>query len=75
MIQTQILNAPDLAFLPRLFITVLLIWLTGAVVVNMNKLLAFSRHSFASPRNRHNFDRSGYRRTTVQRIRGNWTSA
>jgi hypothetical protein len=75
MIQNQILIAPDLAFLPRLFITVLLIWLTGAVVVHMNKLLAFSRDTFASPRNRHNFNRSGHRRTTVQHTRGNWTSA
>ena len=68
MIQVQTLIAPDLAFLPRLLITVFLIWLTGAVVVYMNKLLALTRHSFAHPRNR-----TGYRRTPVHHIRGSGT--
>jgi hypothetical protein len=69
VIQVQTLIAPDLAFFPRLLITVFLIWLTGAVVVHMNKLLALTRHSLAHPRNR-----TGHGRTAVHHIRGNLTS-
>jgi hypothetical protein len=67
MIPAQTILAPDLAFLPRLFITILLIWLTGTVLAYMNKLLALSRHVFTHPRHR-----GGHERTAVHHIRGHW---
>jgi flagellar biosynthesis protein FliQ len=62
MIQAQTILAPDLAFLPRLLVTVLLIWLTGAVVGHMNKLIALTRNSLAHPRHR-----TGHGRTAIHR--------
>lgn len=69
MIPAQTILAPNLAFLPRLFITILLIWLTGTVVVYLNKLLALTRQVFIHPRHR---GRHG--RAAVHPIRGHWTS-
>ena len=69
MIQVQGLIAPDLAFLPRLLITVFLIWLTGAVIVYTNKLLALTRHVLTHPRHR-----GGHERTAVHHIHGHWPS-
>ena len=69
MIPAQTILAPDLAFLPRLFITILLIWLTGTVVVYMSKLLALTRQVLT-----HSRHRGGHGRASVHSIRGHWTS-
>jgi len=70
MIQAQTFIAPDLALLPRLLITVLLIWLTGAVVGYTRKLLAFSWETVAHQRNRQNI-RTRHRPTVTHHTPGN----
>jgi len=68
MIQAQTV-IPDLAFLPRLFITVLFICLTGAVVRQFSKLLSWPRRTYVL---RHrNFT---IRRSDRRHPGGNWTS-
>ena len=74
MIQAQTIVIRDMAFLPRLLTTVLLIWLTGTVVVYINKLLAFSRHALTHPHHRQNSNRTRHARTAVHHMRGNWSS-